>query len=152
MKRIAALAAVFALTLSLAACAPTPAGAEETTVYTCGDFSLGLPAKYAALLTVETDPATLNDGELIRVSETKSIEAGAAENQNSHDGFGWIFSIAQGDQMDWEQNIVNDIAGGRPLPETATRITFWILPPTCAFSGRATAPLRIRRTWRNGTS
>lgn len=133
MKRIAALAAVFALTLSLAACAPTSAGAEETTIYTCGDFSLGLPAKYAALLTVETDPATLNDGELIRVSETKSIEAGAAENQNSHDGFGWIFSIAQGDQMDWEQNIVNDIGGRQAFARDGDTYYFLDTPTDVRF-------------------
>ena len=86
MMITAAMAAAVATVLSFGAMA------SEDTKVEAGGLVLDIPAEFKDLVTVETEG--LEPGELIRVSETASIEAAEAMGGNT-DGAGWLFSISE---------------------------------------------------------
>lgn len=95
-----------------AASASAASDRGEETVYSFAGLSLALPQRYADQLLVETDPAALGEDVLIRVSEKRSAEEGAAD-YGAEAGFGEIFAISKGTQADHEQNLMFDIGGRR---------------------------------------
>lgn len=90
------------------------AAAEEMTVYICKGVKIGLPAKYADRLIVQTEfqPSKYSEtlGQpLIRVIEKASVEAGKADGIS--DGLGWLFSISRMTRAQYEQYICSDQSG-----------------------------------------
>ena len=81
----AALAVAATMALSFGAMA------SEDTKVEAGGLVFEIPAQYKDLVTVETEG--LEAGELIRVSETASIEAAKAMGEEEN-GAGWLFSIS----------------------------------------------------------
>lgn len=84
---------------------------EEMTVYDSQGVKIGLPAKYADQLIVQTefDPSEYSETfglPLIRVSEKASVEAGKADGIS--EGVGWLFSIWQLSRAQYEQYICGD--------------------------------------------
>ena len=86
MMITAAMAAAVAMALSFGAMA------SEDTKVEAGGLVFDIPAEFKDLVTVETEG--LEPGELIRVSETASIEAAEAMGGNT-DGAGWLYSISE---------------------------------------------------------
>ena len=82
MMITAAMAAVVTAALSFGTMA------SEDTKVEAGGLVFDIPAEFKDLVTVETEG--LEPGELIRVSETASIEAAEAMGGNT-DGAGWLF-------------------------------------------------------------
>ena len=85
MMITAALAVAATMALSFGAMA------SEDTKVEAGGLVFEIPAQYKDLVTVETEG--LEAGELIRVSETASIEAAKAMGEEEN-GAGWLFSIS----------------------------------------------------------
>lgn len=87
---------------------------EKMTVYICKGVKIGLPAKYADQLTVQTEfePSEYDETfglPLIRVSEKASVEAGKADGMS--EGLGWLFSISRMTRAQYEQYICGDRSG-----------------------------------------
>ena len=98
-KMIASIGLFAALTLSSCACmfaesAETPDKVEVQ------EIAFEIPEDIRGLVTVETEG--LEDGELVRVSETASIEA-AAKTMPDYDRAGWIFSIGRVSETEMEK-------------------------------------------------
>ena len=85
MMITAALAVAATMALSFGAMA------SEDTKVEAGGLVFEIPAQYKDLVTVETEG--LEAGELIRVSETASMEAAKAMGEEEN-GAGWLFSIS----------------------------------------------------------
>ena len=85
MMITAALAVAATMALSFGAMA------SEDTKVEAGGLVFEIPAQYKDLVTIETEG--LEAGELIRVSETASIEAAKAMGEEEN-GAGWLFSIS----------------------------------------------------------
>ena len=85
MMITAALAVAATMALSFGAMA------SEDTEVEAGGLVFEIPAQYKDLVTIETEG--LEAGELIRVSETASIEAAKAMGEEEN-GAGWLFSIS----------------------------------------------------------
>ena len=68
------------------------AAAAENEKIQAGGLVFEIPAEYKDLVTVQTEG--LQPDELIRVSETASIEAAKA-NGEDREGAGWLFSISR---------------------------------------------------------
>ena len=81
----AALAVAATMALSFGAMA------SEDTKVEAGGLVFEIPAQYKDLVTIETEG--LEAGELIRVSETASMEAAKAMGEEEN-GAGWLFSIS----------------------------------------------------------
>ncbi|BAL00602.1 peptidase M56 family protein [Oscillibacter valericigenes Sjm18-20] len=84
---------------------------EEMTVYICKGVKIGLPAKYADQLIVQTEFDSSEYSEtyglpLIRVSEKGSVEAGKADGIS--EGVGWLFTIRRLTRAQYEQYICGD--------------------------------------------
>lgn len=119
MKRmhwILALVLTLAMMFSLAACASEPAGEDaaqapaEDAVFTCGDMKLTVPAQYADLVIVETDP---DDASFV-VSEKASVEASGAP-----DGAGWLFTAARIDENTLHELRMADFQGAEVFARDA---------------------------------
>lgn len=85
MMITAALAVAATMALSFGAMA------SEDTKVEAGGLVFEIPAQYKDLVTIETEG--LEAGELIRVSETASMEAAKAMGEEEN-GAGWLFSIS----------------------------------------------------------
>ncbi|MBR1900855.1 MAG: hypothetical protein IJ820_07305 [Lachnospiraceae bacterium] len=85
MMITAALAVAATMALSFGAMA------SEDTKVEAGGLVFEIPAQYKDLVTVETEG--LEAGELIRVSETASMDAAKAMGEEEN-GAGWLFSIS----------------------------------------------------------
>ena len=81
-----------AMAVAVAAALSFGAMASEDTKVEAGGLVFDIPAEFKDLVTVETEG--LEPGELIRVSETASIEAAEAMGEDT-DGAGWLFSISE---------------------------------------------------------
>ena len=81
-----------AIGVAAAMAIPFAAMAGENEIIEANGIRFEIPAEYEDLLTVEKDE--LEQNELVRVSETASVEAALASGQK-HDGAGWLFSIGR---------------------------------------------------------
>lgn len=85
---------------------------EEMAVYDCqGGIKIGIPAKYADQLIVQTEFDLSEFGEtygmpLMKVSEKASVEAGKADGMS--DGVGWLFTIRRLTRAQYEQYLCGD--------------------------------------------
>lgn len=91
---LSAVLAVSAGTCMFAESAETPERVEA------GGIAFDIPEDIRGLVTVQTED--LPAGELVRVSETASIEA-AAKTTPDYDGAGWLFSISCIPETELEQ-------------------------------------------------
>lgn len=96
---------------------------EEMTVYICKGVKIGLPAKYADQLIVQTEFDSSEYSEtyglpLIRVSEKASVEAGKADG--IPEGVGWLFSISRMTRAQYEQYICSDQSGRSAFATSGT--------------------------------
>ena len=98
-KMIAGIGLFAALTLSSCACMFAES-AETTDKVEVQEIAFEIPEDIRGLVTVETEG--LDDGELVRVSETASIEA-AAKTMPDYDRAGWIFSIGRVSETEMEK-------------------------------------------------
>jgi len=108
MMITAALAVAATMALSFGAMA------SEDTKVEAGGLVFEIPAQYKDLVTVETEG--LEAGELIRESETASIEAAKAMGEEEN-GAGWLFSISGSQENELGKLRCSDMSGREVFAE-----------------------------------
>ena len=90
------------------------AAAAENEKIQAGGLVFEIPAEYKDLVTVQTEG--LQPDELIRVSETASIEAAKA-NGEDREGAGWLFSISRIPENELKRLRCGDMSGSEVFAE-----------------------------------
>lgn len=92
---------------------PEITGAQTEQIIT-HQIEIPIPTEYLPLLTIETDGEegdTNHYQTILTVSETKSIEEGQKDHPGEDWGDGWLFSIAELDQVGFERYLSFDEIG-----------------------------------------
>ena len=124
MKKLLFTAAV-AAAVTMAACAC--AMAEETEKMEAGGLVFEIPAEYKDIVTVQTED--LQPDEIIRVSETASIEAAKAMGEEE-EGAGWLFSISHISDLELGELRCGDMSGREVFAEGDDGVTYLFNHPT----------------------
>lgn len=92
---------------------PIPGKDDNVTVYTVEGLEIPIPAEYAALLTVDTEPEAWSEHwtPLLSLSETASVEAFALDHPGEDWGMGWLCSVSRLDRIGFEEWASGDSTG-----------------------------------------
>lgn len=80
-------------------------GADDVTVYQCGELSAAIPNEYVDELIVYAGADTGEENVLLKVYGKAVTQAFAAAGVGEDDSMGWIFSIVRRDQAWYDENV-----------------------------------------------
>ncbi len=132
MKLTAGLLFAFLLAFALGACGGSGGEAEEPQgengQYTNEGMTMTIPEEYRDVVTVDT-PEKDEDGVLFVVSETASIEAAKAQDEDP-EGAGWLFSISRITEDQLHEQLGGDMSGAEEFARDEDGNVYMYLHPT----------------------